>query len=667
MDFKEIENNIDSVDTMSKDELLKIVKKMLSGGISVMFHGKKSASEIKRKVRPRIMKMDKKLSVGSEDEAAKNMLIEGENLQAMVTLYNYKGAIDLIVTDPPYNTGQQFRYNDKWDTDPNDPELGEIVTLDDGSKHTKWMKFMLPRLQMMKDMLKLGGILAICIDDNELYHLGMMLDEIFGEENRIGIINWQKSYSPKNDSKHISSATEYVLVYAKDKDRAMTGLLERDESMNSRYKNKDNDPSGEWTGGDPTASRVTAKDRYAIQSPFTGTLHYPGAGSWRNPKKQMKKWLSEWGSEYVEKDLKDGRPKALVIKGAPIPVLDEYSNFDDNSVVEDDKVKKHEFIKECRKKAENIKNNNVWPKLYFLKDGDGRPRLKRYLTDVKQGKVPLTYWADEDYEQIFEIGAQSWDHSESGHSQMGVNELNSIVGKGNGFQTVKPLKLIEKIIQLWCPSSGIVMDPFAGSGTTGHAVLELNHITKSDRRFILIEQGRPEKGDKYARTLTHDRIARVIKGEWVEDKKGCCCESLGGGFRFYKIQNKIDAKAILSMKREDLIDVIISSHNDIAKNKSLVYRLDKGYKFLVAKNNLDQGIFIIWDGPDSIGELNIDTYKQIINEAKLEKLSSRLIVYARYETYESKNVDFFKIPDKVLAHLGLNEYNEKYNNEEVLV
>lgn len=98
MKFKDIDRNSDLIESMSKKELIKTLKKMLSGGISVMFHGKKTASEIKRKVRPRVMKQDEKLSIGSEEESAENMLIEGENLQAMVTLYKYKGLVDLIVT-----------------------------------------------------------------------------------------------------------------------------------------------------------------------------------------------------------------------------------------------------------------------------------------------------------------------------------------------------------------------------------------------------------------------------------------------------------------------------------------------------------------------------------------------------------------------------------------
>jgi adenine-specific DNA-methyltransferase len=272
---------LNSLEVMDNDDLIKIIKGMVTGGIAIMFHGKRSAMEIQKQVRPRAIRVDKHLCFGPKEEQAKNIILEGENLQGMVTLYKYRNSIDLILTDPPYNTGKTFRYNDKWDEDPNDPDLGNIVPLDDGSRHTKWMKVMLPRLQMMRAMLKPSGVLAICIDDSEVFHLGMMLDEIFGEENRLGIINWQKTYSPKNDSKHVSSATEYVMVYSKNIEEAKTKLLGRTEDMNSSYKNPDDDPNGPWSSGDPCARTPTKKDRYAIQSPFNGALHYPGTGSWR--------------------------------------------------------------------------------------------------------------------------------------------------------------------------------------------------------------------------------------------------------------------------------------------------------------------------------------------------------------------------------------------------
>ncbi|CAI2199819.1 13173_t:CDS:1, partial [Funneliformis geosporum] len=104
--------------------------------------------------------------------------------------------------------------------------------------------FMLPRIQMMRQLLKSNGVLAICIDYRELFNLGKMLDEVFGEKNRLGIINWQKTFALKNDSKHLSNSTEYVLVYAKSEERAMTGKLERNEEQKNRYQNPDNDPKG---------------------------------------------------------------------------------------------------------------------------------------------------------------------------------------------------------------------------------------------------------------------------------------------------------------------------------------------------------------------------------------------------------------------------------------
>ena len=608
-----MENNLAGLELMSKEELLDFAKKMVNGGITLSFNGKRTAQVIERKVMPRIIKINKKLSFNVEKSMGKNILVDGENLQAMVTLYKYKGQIDLIITDPPYNTGKDFRYNDKWDTDPNDPDLGEVVTIEDGSRHTKWMKFMLPRIQMMRAMLKSNGVLAICIDEREFFHLGMLLNEVFGEENRVGIINWQKSYAPKNDSTHLSSATEYILVYAKNKEQTKTGLLGRTEQMNAKYKNPDNDPEGLWRDDNPVARTKSDKDRYAIQSPFTGALHYPGTGSWRNTKRNMKSFLEAWGSKYVEKDLGEGRPKALVIKGATIPHVPEDQNLDNNPVVTLE-CEKNEIVTKAEQKAVNIRNTKTMPELYFLRNGYGRPAIKRYLKYVKQGKVPLTFWADEDYDEIFELDCQSWTYEESGHSQTGIKELDYIMGKGHDFQTVKPLKLIEKIIQLWCPSNGIVFDPFAGSGTTGHAVLELNELSGTRRNFILIEKG--EDDDKYAKTLTRERIKRAITGERV-NKAGelqILEQSISNGFEYWELDKKVDAKAILEMKRDELIDIIITTHweDDRRRATSVIDRIDKDYKYLVGHNILNEGFFIIWNGEDSVGELNQKTYMKIV-------------------------------------------------------
>jgi len=161
-------------------------------GIVMSYMGRTAPWQIIRMVKPKLHRILKRYSVGEESEQAMNELWDGENLSTMVTLYKHRGQVDLIITDPPYNTGEDFRYNDKWDKDPNDPDLGELVPKDDGSRHSKWLKFMTPRLWMMREMLKPNGVIAICIDHRELFRLGMLMDEIFKEENRIGIINWQK-------------------------------------------------------------------------------------------------------------------------------------------------------------------------------------------------------------------------------------------------------------------------------------------------------------------------------------------------------------------------------------------------------------------------------------------------------------------------------------------
>jgi adenine-specific DNA-methyltransferase len=230
-----------------------------------------------------------------------------------------------------------------------------------------------------------------------------------------------------------------------------------------------------------------------------------------------------------------------------------------------------------------------------------------------------------------------------------------------------PEEVVEKIIQLWCPPSGIVLDPFAGSGTTAHAVLELNQITDCNRSFIVIEKGEGE--DKYASTLTHERIKRAITGERV-DKEGKISileEPLKGGFVYWELDQKVDAKAILELRRDELIDMVIASHweEDKRRNSSVIERIDKDYKYVVGKNIIGEGFFIVWDGKNSVGKLDQDTYMDILNEAKKEGTKAPFHVYARTQVYQTTKVKFYQIPDKILLHLGLNENSDRFNNEEV--
>jgi adenine-specific DNA-methyltransferase len=622
----------------------------LEGGIRITFSGKDVARRLARKVQPRTSRRIAKYSAGPEDLQARNLLIEGENLQAMVTLYRERGQVDLLLTDPPYNTGRDFRYNDRWDDDPNDPNLGDLIAVDDGARHTKWMKFMWPRLKVMRDLLKPLGVLAICIDHRELFRLGQMLDELFGEENRVAILNWQKSATRRNDQQHVSTATEYVLVYAKDRSGVRTGLLERTDEMDAGYRNPDGDPDGNWLPVSPWGpSRATHMGMvYAIQSPFTGALHYPpGSRCWGFEKPAIRRWLEQWGSEYEERDLGDGFVPGLVLK-------DSRESARDLAPLTDPVVQK------AQEKAEGLMASSVWPKLFFTKEGKGKPRTKTYIEKVKKGMVPDTFWADDDYLEPLDIGAVSWDAPNSGTSEAGARELGAIVGDDHGFDTVKPIKLFTKIIQLWCPPDGLVVDPFAGSGTTGHAVLALNANSASSRRFVLVEQGRPDRGDPYARSLTSDRLRRVITGKWSNGKG----VALGGGFRFVQLQKRVDAPALLAMERDEMTDAVIASHYDANRRggPGLILVPSQRHSYLVAKNASNEGFYLVWDGSLEPPVFDASVYETVVREAIDAGLKPVYHVYARFNFFQSDDVRFYQIPDRILTDFGL-DVNEAYNSD----
>jgi adenine-specific DNA-methyltransferase len=616
------------------------------GGIKILFSGKANAQRVARKVKPRTLREIPELSIGNEEQKTRNLAIEGDNLLAMATLYQYHGKIDLIIADPPYNTGKDFRYNDRWDQDPNDPGLGNYVKADDPSRHTKWMKFMLPRIQMMRQMLKSNGVLAFCIDERELFRLGMMLNETFGEQNRIAIINWQKLGGPKTYT-HVSPATEYILVYAKDLEKSKTNLAPRGENYLKRFKNPDNDPLGAWIVGDSSSQTPIYSMVYAIQNPFTGNLCEPPTGShWRFAKSRMKEFLEGWGSEYQEVDIKDGKSPALLIK--------KFLNQNLENPLND------LAIQASSQKAQAILEKGPWPKIIFSHGGKGKPQQKRYLVDMKEGHIPITYWGKEYYENPIELGVVSWDLAQSGTTAAASSEISQSVGRGHGFETAKPLKLFTKIIQLWCPPNGLVLDPFGGSGTTGHAVLQLNKETNASRGFILVETGNMENNDNYCRTLLQKRLQAAITGKWADQKEH---EPLSGGFKFTALDKQINNRAILQMERAELIDTIIASRIDKYQQKyqNLHILKNENYHYLIAKNSNQEGFFLIWDGPNQNINFTKEVYQKVVQEATENNLKPPYHVYARLYLCQVDTVSFYQIPNSILLDFGFDLEKDKFN------
>ena len=271
-----------------------------------------------------------------------NLYIEGDNLQVLKLLReNYLGKVKMIYIDPPYNTGNDFVYNDDFsqsageymhNSGQEDEEGNRLVTNSEsnGRFHTDWVNMIYPRLKVAKDLLSDDGVIFISIDDCEQRNLRILCDEVFGESNFVTQIVWQKIHSIKNDARYFSENHEYALIYARNKERYKVELLPRTAEMNERYKNPDNDPRGPWQSGDLVASGERSNGHFIITSPKTGkTFDVP----------QGKHWV------YSEPNLK--------------------------KLVED---------------------NQIW----FGEDGNSFPRKKRFLSDVQDGRTASTIWLSEE-------------------------------------------------------------------------------------------------------------------------------------------------------------------------------------------------------------------------------------------------------------------------------
>lgn len=271
-----------------------------------------------------------------------NLYIEGDNLDVLKILReNYLGKVKMIYIDPPYNTGNDFVYNDDFSQTSSEyiAESGQfdsdgnrlvLNTESNGRFHTDWLNMMYPRLKVAKDLLSDDGVIFISIDDNEVENLRKLCDEVLGEVNFVAQIVWQKIHSIKNDAKFFSDNHEYALLYARDKSNYQVQLLPRTESMNERYKNLDNDPRGPWQSGDLVASGERSAGHFIVTSPKTGKQFDVPQG---------KHWV------YSEANLK--------------AMLDD---------------------------------NRIW----FGADGNSFPRKKRFLTEVQDGRTPSTIWLSEE-------------------------------------------------------------------------------------------------------------------------------------------------------------------------------------------------------------------------------------------------------------------------------
>ena len=381
-------------------------------------------------------------------DTTENLVLKGDNLDSLKILKNhYSGQIKCIYIDPPYNTtGEDFVYPDKFDKE--EAEVLGLANLSESDfarmdfsfkskkSHNGWLAFMYPRLLLARDLLSKDGVIFISIDDNEQANLKLLCDEVFGEENFLADVIWQRTYAPISMKKYFSESHEFLLTYAKNIQSFDLNLLPRTEKQNNDYKNPDNDPRGVWKGGNLTVGPAVDKQIYEIIGP-TGKSFFPPKGyCWRFTKERF---------EELRKD------------------------------------------------------NRIW----FGADGNNSPLPKLFLTEVQDGVTPMTLWT----------------FQEVGHNQEATRELRETFEEAV-FTNPKPLRYMKRILHLGTTKNDIILDFFAGSGTTGHAVMKLNADDGGNRKFILCQIDEPIKQDKPAyKFCVENNLPPVISSITIERLK----------------------------------------------------------------------------------------------------------------------------------------------------
>ena len=409
-----------------------------------------------------------------------NLIIEGDNLEVLKLLQkSYSGRVKLIYIDPPYNTGNDFVYPDDFQDSvthylelTGQVEGGRRITSNtdaSGRFHTDWLSMMYPRLALARRLLRDDGVLFATVDDSEAPRLRQLLDEIFGEENFVTQVEWQKRYTRSNNTDDFTSVVDHVCVYQRSAAFAVN-LLKRDDAANARFTNPDNDPRGPWKAT-PFLNQVAPERRpnlcYPIRNPKTGTVAHPDKKAWRYERRVFEKFLG------------------------------------DN-------------------------------RLYWGKDGTRKvPDIKTFLSEVRQGMTPINLWT----------------HEYASHTDQANREIKELFGE-KVFDTPKPIRLVQRMLEHGTEDGGLVLDFFAGSGTTGHAVIVQNAVDTGSRRYILIQL--PEPLDPEDRThkaaadfcdgidrprniaeLTKERLRRAAKK--LRDDNPMFTADLG--FRVFKLDS----------------------------------------------------------------------------------------------------------------------------------
>lgn len=432
----------------------------------LFFNETLAPSEINRLLDDKVLTNFKRFDKDGEHEVEElnntdNLIIKGNNLIALHSLKKrFAGRIKMIYIDPPYNTGKDsFNYNDHFN-------------------HSSWLTFMKNRLEVAWDLLAEDGTIWISIDDSESHYLKVLADSVFGRENFLNEVIWQRAYAPVNLKKTFSRSHDAILVYAKNNSgEKELNKLPRDEVASNRYKNPDNDPRGVWQSDNLSVGPAVESNIYEIITPSGRSVYPPEGRSWLFNKTRFREFLDD---------------------------------------------------------------NRIW----FGQDGNNVPRIKRFLSEVKDGVVAQTLWT----------------YQEVGHNQDAKKEIKNLFEGQAVFGTPKPEKLIQRIIQLGSDEGDLILDFFMGSATTQAVAHKMN------RQYIGIEQM------DYIETVAVERLKKVIDGEQGGISKDVDWQG-GGSFVYCELKN--DAQDFKeSILKATTTEELLELFNTAKTSSFLSYRVD---------------------------------------------------------------------------------------------
>ncbi|MCI6156768.1 MAG: site-specific DNA-methyltransferase [Peptoniphilaceae bacterium] len=505
------------------------------------------------RVEPRLLIENAALSNTASDPDTQNMLIHGDNLLALKALESkYAGQVKCIYIDPPYNTGSAFEH------------------YDDNLEHSQWLNLMRPRLETLKTLLAQDGSIWISIDDDEGHYLKVLCDEIFGRNNFVNTVIWEKKYAPQGNAQWFTDSHDFVLVYARNKATWCPNLLPRSNSMNAKYKNPDCDPKGPWrpdnatislSGGQRGAQYARTgycENIYELKAPNGKTYLPPQGRCWYYPEKRMMEAIAEG-------------------------------------------------------------------KIFFGKNGQGAPQLKRYMSEVKQGATAMTIWK----------------RDEVGDNQEAKREVRSFNAE-SVFATPKPERLIERILTLATNPGDLILDSFLGSGTTA-AVAQ-----KMGRRWIGVEMG------DHAYTHCKVRLDKVIAGQ---DPGGITKAQNwhgGGGYRFYEVaptlinKDPFDEYVINEAHDADMLAAAVALHEGFR------YQPDSSLFWKQSVGNESSYLFVT---TRHLNSTYLDSIKDTMEEGEYLIIACRSFDCGLDKAYG--NITVKKIPQMLLdrCEFGKTDYN----------